>query len=103
MRHLVLRCHRSANSGIWSSTASAFERIARLDEVLADLVRWEYDSRAAREFGIIKSELRRIGRPIPDVDAQIAAIARLDALTLLTSDRHFSWVSGLAIEDWLTA
>jgi tRNA(fMet)-specific endonuclease VapC len=61
----------------------------------------EYDGVAAIEFGRIKSELRRIGRPIPDVDVQIAAIARIHGLTLLTADAHFAFVEGLTIENWL--
>ena len=61
----------------------------------------EYDATAAIEFGRIKSELRRIGRPIPDVDVQIAAIARFRGLTLLTSDVHFAFVEGLKFENWL--
>src|SRR5437870_4813157 len=36
---------------------------------------YDYDAAAAMEFGRVKSELRRVGRPIPDVDVQIAAIA----------------------------
>src|SRR5438552_1426038 len=46
------------------------------------------------------AELRRAGRPIPDVDAQIAAIARSNGLTLLSADVHFGFVSGLVVEDW---
>jgi len=32
---------------------------------------------------------------------QIAAIARLHDMTLLTGDAHFSTVDGLRVEDWL--
>jgi tRNA(fMet)-specific endonuclease VapC len=72
-----------------------------LDTALSGLHRWEFDEAAAKEFGIIKAELRRIGRPIPDVDAQIAAVARLNGLTLLSRDAHFIPIAGLQIEDWL--
>lgn len=72
-----------------------------LGEILRDFVRWQFDEPAAREFGVIKAELRRTGRPIPDVDVQIAAVTRFNSLTLLTADVHFSFVSGLKSENWL--
>jgi tRNA(fMet)-specific endonuclease VapC len=62
---------------------------------------WEFTAQAAEEFGRIKSELRRTGHPIPDVDAQIAGIARLNDLTLLTADAHFAAVQDLKNENWL--
>jgi tRNA(fMet)-specific endonuclease VapC len=42
------------------------------------------------------------GRPIPQIDVQIAAIARVNDLTLLTSDKHFRTVDNLKLEDWLS-
>src|SRR5688572_28894201 len=47
-----------------------------LNLFLRDYEHWPYDLAAAAEFGRIKAELRQAGRPIPVVDAQIAAIAR---------------------------
>jgi tRNA(fMet)-specific endonuclease VapC len=81
-------------------------RIARntgeLEGVLSAFEPWDFDERAATDFGRIKSELRRVGRPIPDVDVQIAAIARVNGLILLTADAHFEAVRGLSRENWLT-
>jgi hypothetical protein len=45
-----------------------------------------FDSQAAREFAQIAAERRRLGRPIEDFDAQIAAIARARGRTLATRD-----------------
>ena len=36
---------------------------------------WPYEAAAAYEYGRIQAELRRIGRPMQQVDVQIAAIA----------------------------
>ena len=49
---------------------------------------------AAEEYGRIQAELRARGRPIPGTDAQIAAVARLHDLTVLTADHHFHFVGG---------
>lgn len=61
----------------------------------------EFDAKAAEEFGRIRAELRKSGRSIPQVDVQIAAIARERGLVVLTADAHFSHVTGLVTENWL--
>jgi tRNA(fMet)-specific endonuclease VapC len=73
----------------------------RLLEIMADFTRWPFDENAAIEFGRIKVELKKIGRPIPNVDVQIAAIARANGLTLLTADSHFGGITGLNLQNWL--
>jgi len=72
-----------------------------LNKVLKGLDRCGFTEEAAKEFGRIKAELRRMGCPIPDADVQIAAIARLNSLTVLTADAHFNNVSNLKTENWL--
>ncbi len=62
----------------------------------------DYDHAAAQEFGRIQAEQKLKGRPIPSIDAQIAAIVRVHQVTILTADRHFSFVDGLRVENWLT-
>jgi tRNA(fMet)-specific endonuclease VapC len=42
---------------------------------MAPIVAWPFDRAAAREYGILFAELRRIGRPMQQMDIQIAAIA----------------------------
>ena len=60
-----------------------------------------FDAAAAEEFGRITVELARTGRPIPHIDRQIAAIARVHNLVCLTADRHFAHVPQLRTENWL--
>jgi hypothetical protein len=45
-----------------------------------------FDSDAARAFGAIAAARRQAGRPIGELDAQIAAIARVHGATLATRD-----------------
>ena len=45
-----------------------------------------FDARAAREFSMIASSRRRRGRPISELDAQIAAITRFHGGALATRD-----------------
>lgn len=74
----------------------------RLERLLAQFRIIEFDGRAAVEFGILRALLRRKGRPTPSFDVLIAAIARVNDLTLLTSDTHFRHIDGLRCEDWLS-
>ena len=62
---------------------------------------WPYDSVAAREFGRIYAELRRIGRPMQQIDMQVAAVARtLGDCTVVTVDTDLFAVPGLSVTDW---
>ena len=79
------------------------ENLHAIRAFLADIWLWPYDERAAEEFGRIQAEQKVKGRPIPQIDAQIAAVVRLQRLTLLTADQHFQSVAGLTIENWLMA
>ncbi len=52
----------------------------------------------AKVYGEIKNSLKQKGRPIPENDIWIAAIAKYNALTLLTKDEHFKEVSDLSVD-----
>lgn len=51
-------------------------------------------------YGQIKYQLRAKGRPIPENDIWIAAIAKQHKLTLMTRDIHFKEIDGLILETW---
>lgn len=68
---------------------------------LGKLVCWPYDRAAAYEFGRLVAELRRLGRPMQQIDIQIAAIARtLGNCVVVTTDSDLSAVPGLVVENW---
>jgi len=77
------------------------ENLTRLKTFLNSVILWEYDHPAAEEFGRIQAEQKAKGKPIPPSDAQIAAVARLHNLTILSDDQHFSFVSDLPVDNWL--
>lgn len=52
------------------------------------------------QYGIIKAQLRKKGKPIPENDIWIAAIAQQHNLVLVTRDKHFSEIDGLDIVPW---
>jgi len=77
------------------------QNLHKLASLLEHIPVLRFDQSAAEEYGRIKAELKAQGRPIPGTDAQIAPIARLHNLVVLTSDRHFAFVDGLQVENWL--
>ena len=83
------------------NSARVQENQAKLDKLLELLKVFELDAPACFEFGRIRLELKRQGTPIPQIDMQIAAIARVNDLTLLSADGHFGRVQGLRVENWL--
>jgi tRNA(fMet)-specific endonuclease VapC len=54
----------------------------------------------ARHYADIRRELRMAGRPIPENDIWIAALAREHGMPVLSRDRHFAFVPQLRVESW---
>jgi tRNA(fMet)-specific endonuclease VapC len=62
---------------------------------------WPYNEASAAEYGRIFIELKRIGRPMQQVDIQIAAVAfALGDCVVVTGDTDLSDIPGLDVEDW---
>lgn len=58
------------------------------------------DTGTAESYGILKTELRKKGRPLPDNDIWIAAVAHQNRLTLVTRDAHFQQLASITQEIW---
>jgi tRNA(fMet)-specific endonuclease VapC len=58
------------------------------------------DAETADSYAMIKTELLRKGKPIPENDIWIAAIAKQHKLILITRDKHFNEVAGIELENW---
>jgi tRNA(fMet)-specific endonuclease VapC len=77
------------------------KNLAKLTIFLTQFASFSFDSRAAQEFGRIRAKLAKAGTPIGPYDLQIAAIAMVNGLTLVSHNtREFSRVTGLQLEDW---
>lgn len=81
-----------------SGRASA--NLARIDEFTAAVEVLSCDALTAQHYGQIKNRLRSKGRPIPENDIWIAAVAHQFGLPLATRDDHFKAVDGLTLEIW---
>jgi tRNA(fMet)-specific endonuclease VapC len=76
------------------------ENLARIDQFLEGVTVIDNDIATAYEYGAIRNELRLKGRPIPENDLWIAALARQHDLTVVSRDRHFAEVENLRWEQW---
>ncbi len=56
--------------------------------------------RSAQIYAEVRWSLRRKGRPIPENDLWIAALALEHDIPLLTRDAHFVEVNGLRVVSW---
>ena len=71
---------------------------ARVEALLVSGQVLDCDLETAEHYAQVKDELRRRGKPIPENDLWIAALARQHELTLASRDGHFVEVHGLRRE-----
>jgi tRNA(fMet)-specific endonuclease VapC len=62
----------------------------------------DFDHEAATFYGIIRSSLEKVGKPIGPMDLLLAAQARARNMVLVTNNlREFKRVEGLRVENWV--
>lgn len=82
-------------------SASREKNLALLQRSLGRLVIWPFETNAAEIYGRLFAELRRMGRPMQQIDIQIAAIAMaLGNCTVVSADSDLAAVPGLVVENW---
>lgn len=85
----------------------AGKRRVALEAYLQEVVRESfpilpYDEVAAAWHGQERARLEALGRPAPYVDGQIAAIAHVNELVLVTANpKDFARFKDLRVEDWI--
>jgi len=76
----------------------------KLQKVVAEfLVRVEilpWDSTIMAQYGRLRAELQKTGKPLGALDLLIAAHALKTKMILVTNDAAFSQVTGLKLTDW---
>jgi tRNA(fMet)-specific endonuclease VapC len=75
----------------------------RLIRGLSRIRCWPFDRNAAEDYGKLAAELRRIGRPMQQIDIMVAAVARsLGNCTVVSDDSDLAAIPGLTVENWAT-
>jgi tRNA(fMet)-specific endonuclease VapC len=78
----------------------AAANVQRVEEFAASSAVLVCDVETAQHYGMIKNALRGTGRPLPENDIWVAALAIQHGLVLVSRDAHFNEVDGLAMEMW---
>ena len=74
--------------------------LARLDTFARAAKILPCDRETAAFYGRVKHGLRKKGRPIPENDVWIAAVACQHQLQLITRDSHFEDIEELSVHLW---
>ena len=89
---------------LWSGVECSQHRdmnLKKLQHGVSKLVNWPFDESAAKEFGRIFARLKSIGRPMQQIDIQIASIAMsLGNSIVVTSDSDLLAIPGLQTDNW---
>ena len=85
------------------ASATRDANLPKLKRALSGILCWPFDRAAAEEYGRLAAELKRLGRPMQQIDIQIAAIAlSLGNCTVVSADSDLAAVPGLTVENWAT-
>jgi len=85
--------------GAFNSSQTA-ANLAALDRLASEVVIVRCDKSTAKLYGQIRHVLKSKGRPIPEADIWIAALALQHDLTLITRDAHFNEVDDMKLASW---
>ncbi len=105
-RHSGLLCISAVTLGelIYGAEKSEqpLRNLADVEGLAARLTVMSFDDKAAIQFGQLRAELAKNGKPIGPYDLMIAGHARALGLKLVTNNtREFKRVPGLRIENWI--
>jgi tRNA(fMet)-specific endonuclease VapC len=85
--------------GAYKSTKQ-IQNLKQIEEFQNQLEILECDKLTAKYYGEIKNDLRKKGKPIPENDIWISALAAQHQLTVVTRDKHFENVDMIKTEKW---
>lgn len=71
------------------------KKLQQLAEFIQAAALIDVDWRTAQYYAMVRQRLEAKGKPIPENDIWIAAVAMQHRLKLVSSDAHFQWVEGL--------
>lgn len=71
-----------------------------LDSLIHESIVLRVDEITAQRYAEVRDELRALGRPIPENDVWIAALARQHNEPVVSRDQHFEVVPGLRTVVW---
>lgn len=76
------------------------ENVERIRDLANSAMVIGIDENIAEMYGTVKDMLRASGKPIPENDIWIAAVAKEYGLTVVSRDEHFREIEDLHVEEW---
>jgi len=76
------------------------KNIADINKITSNYNILVVDDAVSLVYGKIKAALKKKGKPIPENDIWIAAIAENHGLILVSRDKHFKEVETIKLKDW---
>jgi tRNA(fMet)-specific endonuclease VapC len=78
----------------------AHANVPRIEDLARSYSVLSIDGATARAYGVLRSQLRLKGKPIPENDLWVAAVAQQWGAIVATRDEHFAAIEGLSIAKW---
>ena len=78
----------------------AAANVQRVDDFASQNVILNCDVETAQQYGMLRESLRAKGKPLPENDIWIAALALQHNLVLVSRDAHFNEIEGLSVLAW---
>jgi len=85
--------------GAYKSTKQ-IQNLKQIEDFQNKLDILECDKLTAKHYGEIKNDLRKKGKPIPENDIWISALAAQHQLTVISRDKHFENIKKIKLEKW---
>lgn len=82
------------------NSARAADNLNKINDFVVSAAFVDCDKLTADYYALVKHQLKRKGRPIPENDIWIAATALQHGLTLVSRDGHFKEVDDLSLDTW---
>ena len=101
---LVISAITAAELRYWAEKRPGQSRFtAQIEAFLERVPTLPWDAAVAAVHGKLKAQLFRMGRPLAELDMQIAAHALAGDFVLVTHDAAFLQVPDLRTEDWVSS
>nr|NQU92826.1 type II toxin-antitoxin system VapC family toxin [Bacteroidota bacterium] len=76
------------------------QNIKKIEKFCNDIQILNCDISTAQVYGLVKKQLKDIGKPIPENDIWISALSKQHQIPLVSRDKHFDNIPELDLRKW---
>lgn len=83
------------------NSSQVVNNVARTEQFINNIAILSLSSNAFKQYGSLKAQLRRIGKPVADFDLLIASVALAENCILVTNNtRHYERIPEIRLDNW---